>query len=202
MIDMECDDLSRYKVIAAPMLYMYRAGFEKKLREFVENGGILVGTYNTGIVNDTDLCYLGGWPGETMDLFGLWNEEIDSLPEGATNAMVCRGEGHRRYTVRDLCAIVHAKGAEVLAEYEDDFYKGTPALTVNRYGQGKAYYVPARAEADFLRDFCTKLADDAGVVRALNTALPYGVVPMMRMDETAKPWYLCRTSPAKPNRSC
>lgn len=121
-----------------------------------------------------------------MDLFGLWNEEIDSLPEGTTNAMVCRGEGHRRYTVRDLCAIVHAKGAEVLAEYEDDFYKGTPALTVNRYGQGKAYYVPARAEADFLRDFCTKLADDAGVVRALNTALPYGVVPMMRTDETGK----------------
>lgn len=186
MIDMECDDLSRYKIIAAPMLYMYRAGFEQKLRTFVENGGVLIGTYNTGIVNDTDLCYLGGWPGETMDLFGVWNEEIDSLPEGAENAMVFCGGDHRRYTVHDLCAILHAKGAEVLAEYGDDFYKGTPALTVNRYGSGQAYYVAARAGADFLRDFCTKLADEAGITRALNTALPYGVVPMMRTDETGK----------------
>ena len=187
MIDMECPDLSRYKIIAAPMLYMYRAGFEQKLREFVARGGILVGTYNTGIVNETDLCYLGGWPGETMDLFGLWNEEIDALPDGVENGMVlCCGD-HRAYKVRELCAIVHARGAKVLADYEKDFYKGTPALTVNDYGEGKAYYVAARPEAGFLADFCTRLAQEAGVERSLDdAALPFGVVPMLRTGEAGE----------------
>lgn len=187
MIDMECDDLSRYKIIAAPMLYMYRAGFEQKLRAFVENGGVLIGTYQTGIVNDTDLCYLGGWPGETMDLFGVWNEEVDGLPDGATNGMVLCDGDHRTYKVSEICAVIHAKGARVLAEYESDFYKGMPALTENAYGEGKAYYVAARPGEDFLHDFAACLVKGTGVEKSLdNAALPYGVVPMMRTGENGE----------------
>ncbi|MEG1426166.1 MAG: beta-galactosidase, partial [Oscillospiraceae bacterium] len=67
VLDMDAD-FSGYKIVVAPMLYMFRSGIEKKLRSFVENGGTLVSTYSSGIVNDTDLCYLGGWPGEMMDV--------------------------------------------------------------------------------------------------------------------------------------
>lgn len=38
IVDMD-GDISKYKLVIAPMLYMYRAGFEKKMRKFVENGG-------------------------------------------------------------------------------------------------------------------------------------------------------------------
>lgn len=50
--------LDSYKLVVAPMLYMFRSGIETKLRTFVENGGILIMTYWSGIVNETDLCYL------------------------------------------------------------------------------------------------------------------------------------------------
>lgn len=56
-------ELSGYQLVVAPMLYLYRANIAEKMKKFVELGGTLVGTYWSGIVNDTDLCYLGGMPG-------------------------------------------------------------------------------------------------------------------------------------------
>ena len=46
----------------------------------MENGGILIGTYHTGLVNENDLCYLGGWPGAGLgEVFGLWHEDTDAV---------------------------------------------------------------------------------------------------------------------------
>lgn len=61
MIDME-QELDGYKVVAAPMLYMFRAGFEEKVRKYVENGGTFILTYWSGIVDSTDLCFLEELP--------------------------------------------------------------------------------------------------------------------------------------------
>lgn len=38
-------------------------------------------------MDDTDLCKMGGLPGDMMDVFGVWNEEIDSLPDGMKMAL-------------------------------------------------------------------------------------------------------------------
>ena len=70
MIDME-QDLDGYKVVAAPMLYMFREGFEEKVRKYVENGGTFILTYWSGIVDSTDLCFLEGTPHGLMDVMGL-----------------------------------------------------------------------------------------------------------------------------------
>ena len=87
VVDEECE-LSGYKLVIAPMLYLLRAGFEQKLRDFVGQGGTLVGTYHTGLVNENDLCYLGGWPGAgLMDLFGVWHETTDALYDDEKNSI-------------------------------------------------------------------------------------------------------------------
>ena len=78
VVDQEAD-FTPYKLVVAPMLYLLRAGIAGKLASFVEKGGILVGTYWTGIVDENDLCYLGGVPGEGLDkVFGLQETEIDA----------------------------------------------------------------------------------------------------------------------------
>ena len=53
--------------------------------------------------------------------------------------------------------MLHSQGAEVLGSYETDFYKGYPAVTVNNYGKGSAYYVAFRNDDDFAKDFCEDL---------------------------------------------
>ena len=165
-------ELSGYKLVVAPMLYMYRNGFEQKMRKYVENGGTLVGTYWSGIVDDTDLCFLGGQPGSMMDVFGIWNEETDALPEDQHNSIAANG---RSYAVKDLCALIHPITAEVLGTYEKDFYAGRAAVTKNAFGDGAAYYIAARTDVDFLRDFYSEQIDTLGIARALDTELPYGV---------------------------
>lgn len=182
MIDEECC-IDEYSLVIAPMLYMLRAGFAEKLRAFVEKGGTLLSTYHSGIVDASDLVILGGWPGKMMDLFGIWNEEIDSLDNGEENYL-CTGE--ESYPVKELCAIVHPRGAKVLGIYGADFYAGTPALTMNHYGAGKAYYLAASAGADFFADFYGTLARELGLEKALEAPLPYGVVATARESAAEK----------------
>ena len=114
IINME-QSLDSYKLVVAPMLYMFRAGIEIKLRSFVENGGILIMTYWSGIVNETDLCYLGGTPHSLLDVFGLRSKEIDGLYEWEENSLIPIPENslqlHTSYKCKNLCDLVQLNGA-------------------------------------------------------------------------------------------
>ena len=177
VVDME-HELSSYKLVVAPMLYLYRANIAEKMKAFVQNGGTLVGTYLSGIVNETDLCYLGGMPGEGMsEIFGLRSEEIDALYDGQYNAMTYQG---RRYQISELCDLTVLQGADVLSSYEQDFYAGRPALTVHPYGKGRAYYQAALLEDGFYLDFYQNILRECGIRPALDAPLPFGVTAGLR----------------------
>lgn len=160
IINME-QSLDSYKLVVAPMLYMFRSGIETKLRTFVENGGILIMTYWSGIVNETDLCYLEGTPHSLLDVFGLRSKEIDGLYEWEENSLIPIPENslqlHTSYKCKNLCDLVQLNGATPLMNYGSDFYQGTPALTVNQYGKGYAYYICTDAEELFYHDFYAKI---------------------------------------------
>ena len=73
-----------------------------------------------------------------------------------------------------------------MAIYEEDFYAGLPAVTVNGYGKGKAYYVAARFGADFMADFYGWLGDELGLETAVSSPLPNGVNAQVRQTENEK----------------
>jgi beta-galactosidase len=180
ILDME-QDISGYKMVVAPMLYMYRAGFAAKLKSFADNGGVLVGTYWSGVVNESDLCFMGGRPGDGMaEVFGLYADEIDTLYDSQSNSMSYNG---KTYKLTELCDIVRAEGAEVLAAYGADFYTGKPALTRNRFGKGTAYYLAAKAELPFLRTLYAEIAGELNLRPDIAAELPRGVTICKRRDE-------------------
>jgi beta-galactosidase GanA len=74
VIDSECD-FSPFRVIVAPMLYMIKPGTAERLADFVAGGRTFVNTYWSGIVDQHDLCFLGGFPGPLRPLLGIWSEE-------------------------------------------------------------------------------------------------------------------------------
>lgn len=185
IIDMEMD-FSSYKVVVAPMLYMVKPGVGEKVEKFVENGGTFITTYWSGIVNETDLAFLGGFPGPLKKTLGIWSEEIDGLHDGQKNIVVIQ-EGTEglasTYDAIELCDLIHTEGAEVLACYGSDFYAGYPAVTVNKFGKGKAYYIASRNEQQFHQDFLKKIAEEVGVRPVLtNAELPLGVTAQLRTD--------------------
>ncbi len=86
MISVE-EDLSKYDIVIAPVLYMVKEGHADRLKEFVKNGGTFVTTFFSGIVNENDLVTLGGYPGELRELVGVWAEEIDALEHPITTRL-------------------------------------------------------------------------------------------------------------------
>ncbi|HIS61206.1 MAG TPA: beta-galactosidase [Candidatus Scybalomonas excrementigallinarum] len=154
------DDLSKYEVVIAPILYMTKGSYDEKIREYVKNGGTFITTFFSGIVDEHDLVITGGYPGHLRDILGIWVEEIDALPAGTTNAFTYEG---KEYEAKLLCDIMHLEGAKALATYEKDFYANTPVLTVNEYGKGKAYYVGTRSSEDFYQTFLKERLEEKGI---------------------------------------
>ncbi len=170
-------DLSHYKVLIAPMLYMVKPGVDEKLRRFVRNGGTLITTFFSGYVDENDLVTLGGYPGKLRDILGIWVEETDALGADMANHFTWKGQ---RHNATILCDLLHSEGAQVLATYEEDFYAGMPVLTRNDFGAGKAYYVATRSDATFYRDLMKEACDRQGVKPVLVT--PAGVEATLRSN--------------------
>jgi beta-galactosidase len=185
IIGME-DDFSKYKLLIAPMLYMVKAGVGERIEDFVTNGGTFVATYWSGIVDENDLCYLGGFPGPLRKVLGIWSEEIDSLHEQDINGIDFEDgnslELMGQYDAIELCDLIHIEKAESLAVYRQDFYQGRPALTLNMFGRGKAYYLATRVKEPFYDDLYSKLVMNTNIRRAINTPLPRGVTAQVRTD--------------------
>lgn len=175
-------DFSGYKVLVLPMLHMIKAGVEERIEQFVANGGTVLMTYLSGMVNENDLCHLGGFPcGKLKDVFGIWAEEVDTLCPDERNTVSYDGKS---YEVCDYCEIVHAQGANTLAAYEHDFYKGSGAVFENSYHAGKAYYVACRDTGALSQAICERIIAETSPARTPKADLPEGVVCTMREDET------------------
>ncbi|EPR11681.1 beta-galactosidase [Ruminiclostridium papyrosolvens] len=179
------EDFSQYKLVIAPMLYMTHPGVGQRIESFVREGGTFVTSYWSGIVNENDLCHLGGFPGPLRGVTGVWSEEIDTLHPDENNNLIMNDNSlglFGTYRVQDFCDLIHAESAQVLAVYGDDFYQGRPALTVNRFGKGNAYYMAARTGADFLDNFYNALMEKLLLTRTIKAKLPRGVTAQHRTD--------------------
>ncbi|GIP01005.1 beta-galactosidase [Paenibacillus lautus] len=178
------EDFRKYDVVIAPVMYMAKQGFAERVEAFVSQGGTFVTTFFSGIVNEHDLVTLGGYPGELRKVMGIWAEEIDAMLPGQQNQMVMRGPKGKlkgTYDCGILCDVIHAEGAEVVAEYGSDYYQGTPSLTVNSFGQGKAWYVATSPESKFLKDLMQTICNDHGIEPVLKA--PEGVEVTKRVKE-------------------
>ena len=95
-----------------------------------------------------------------------------------------------------MCGLVHAKGAKVLAEYQNDFYKGYPALTKNGFGDGEAYYIASLNEPGFLRALYGEILKERGLGCGLQVRLTEGVTVNERSrtaedgEQTGRIWFL------------
>ena len=141
-------DFSKYKVLVAPVLYMVKEGMQAALEDFVKQGGTLITTYMSGIVDQSDNVHLGGYPGPLRDLAGVWVEEIDALAPEQTNGVKLKDGPQGNSNL--VSEIIHLETAESIAEYTSNFYAGSPAVTKNQFGAGSVYYIGTQLEKELL----------------------------------------------------
>lgn len=179
-------DFSGYKLLIAPMLYLLRPGVAERICQFVRRGGTFVTSYLSGKVDECSLVFEGGMHQALQACLGIWAEEIDALYDDETNRIRMCEENelglHGEYEAHTFCDLIHVNDATAMAVYKHDFYSSQPALTVNRYGKGSAYYMAARTEQLFLDDFYQSLIRNLKIGRNIHAHLPEGVTAQRRTD--------------------
>lgn len=156
------EDISGYKVIVAPEMYVTDAAVVKKLYAFAEKGGTVILTNRSGIKNEHNNCIMEQLPTVYRKLIGAYVEEYD--PIGYDSASVKLTDG-TVYKCRQWCDVVHPETAETVAVYDSEFYKGKAAITRNGYGKGTAYYIGTVCE----KSLYNRLAKDI----LISTGIPF-----------------------------
>ena len=171
-------DLSQYGTLLVPSLYLTTAEAAENLAAYVRNGGTLVVSYFSGIVDQFDAVHPGGHPGALRDVLGLTVEEFLPLRSGDRVALDngAIGDVWAEHVVLD--------GAEAVRQYVDGPAAGGPAVTRHRYGKGVAWYISTRLTAHDLSAVLREaglppalrhayLPDQVEVVRRLGTEYEY-----------------------------
>jgi beta-galactosidase len=177
-------DLSRYKVVVAPNLYLVNGRAVENINRYVENGGNLVMSFFSGIVDEHDHVHLGGYPAPFQEMLGLMVEEIAPYAETQSNT-ICTTD-QQQFQCSLWSDIVRLKTAQELATFEGDYYAGSPAVTRNPFGKGIAFYVgtvPDASGMDWLIEEICKTA----AVKPIAQSSPAGV-ELVRRSNGSQSW--------------
>jgi beta-galactosidase len=190
------EDLTRYKLVLAPSLHLLAGGEADRLKLYVQNGGTLVGTFNTGLVDEHNMAPESGYPHDLTDLFGMEVVEFDQLPPGEENHLTFKGTfpTSHLHPAKLWCDLIEARDCQVLATYAKDFYAGKPAMTLHSYGLGKAVYIGTQSHAPFYGDLVSWLLQMCNLHAALK--VPDTVEVSLRQKDNALLFFLLNHQPS------
>lgn len=165
-------DLSKYKIVIAPLLYMVNDDSIANIEGFVSDGGTLITTFFSGIVDENDIVRAGGYPGAFKKLLGIWVEEVDALYPDMKNGIKTEkqlDENQKNYECKLICEVVHNENAAILGIFTEDYYQGFPAITENVYGNGKAIYVASEPEDSLIKLLVEKYCTEKNIEPIIKT---------------------------------
>jgi beta-galactosidase len=164
-------DLSRYRIVIAPNLYLVSDADAENITRFVAGGGTLLMSFFSGIVDENEHIRLGGYPAPFRELLGLFVEDFVPFSGGEKNRILAQDGAS--YACDLWADLVHLEGAEPIASYERGFYAGIPAVTRHAFGEGEAYYLGTRPEERYTKEILATACREAGVETPLEA--PPGV---------------------------
>jgi len=174
-------DLSPYRLVICPPLYLLEDALAARLERYVAHGGHLVASARTGVKDERNIARTEPLPGPLARVLGIEVEEYDAIGDGTNTIELWDGS---RFHVSTWCDVVREQGAHEIAEYLGDFYARRPAITSHAYGEGRAWYVGTLAEERFFRHFLRAVVAEIGL-RSVGE-LPKGVGVAARDGERGR----------------
>jgi beta-galactosidase len=172
MLDIIHSDLN-YKLLFVPGVTVMDPKTAQKIRDYIYNGGTVVMTSYSAVVDTTNQVFAGTRPGLLSDVFGIRvgsYEELENMNE--ISRISYKGQkvrvnykGKNIETESPRYDVIDPKGAEVLGNITS-LDKDYPVITSNKYGKGRAIYLglPARGEVliPLIDDLITELSIKKG----------------------------------------
>jgi beta-galactosidase len=134
------DSLSDYRMVMVPNQYLLTPEAVAVLEAYASSGGHVFVTYLSGIVDSTNRVIAGGYPGALRSLLGIRVTEFLPLLDGELQTLASGAN------VTDWSEEVHLAGAKSLDRYASGPLAGSPAITLNRFGNGTAIYLSAHVD--------------------------------------------------------
>lgn len=147
----------KYKAVYLPAYNIADEDEAEKVKNYVYNGGIVILTFRSGIRNIYNNMYPIAVPGVFAEIAGIEVEEFDALRKN--NQITGKIKG----TASLWCDIITPNSAQVISVYDKEYYKGKAAITVNKYGKGKVYYVGCDLDEQAMKQLAKMVAEEADI---------------------------------------
>ena len=158
-------DFNEYKVLLIPIMIVFKPEVQKRIKEFVKNGGKVVFSFRTAVKDYYNNLTLGELnPSFYNELIGGFVEEVESLQEGQD----VKVKGRDEFTgiegsgtvFRDM---LKTTTAESLFMYDDEFFNELSAITLNKYGDGEVYYIGTGVDDNIMNIIAKKVLSEANI---------------------------------------
>jgi len=169
------NDFSSYKILVAPSLFVVDQPLTEKLTAFVKNGGTLILSYRSGVKDENNVVTDQTLPGPLAELAGIEIHDFD--PQTNQQQEVAGPDGVGR-PARVWFDILTPTTAETVLSYTKGYYAGKVAMSGNRFGKGRVYYVGTELAAEAYLEGAKLEAQGAGI--PLGPELPEGVEMAVR----------------------
>lgn len=170
-------DLSAYRLVLAPSLYLVDDAGARNLTAFASDGGTLAVGFHGGAVDENCHVRLGGYPGAFREALGVRTDELFPLLPGEPVGLSGGGTG-TLWSER-----VRLSGADPVESYTTGPLSGVPAVTRNSTGSGVSWYVATLPDPTTLAALLDRIRREAGVEPVRST--PEGVEAVLRRGADA-----------------
>jgi beta-galactosidase len=132
-------ELSQYKLLIVPTLYVADDALLKKISDYVQNGGHVLMTFKSGFTNENSAVRWERAPGPLHQAAGFNYQEFSNLehPLALKDDPFHAGEENKVSTWAEFLQLETAKP---LAFYEHPFFGRWAAITSNQFGSGVLTY--------------------------------------------------------------
>jgi beta-galactosidase len=191
VISPDTEDYGKFDLLIIPNFMMSREQVVRRIHNYVRQGGSVVMDFRTGAKEWNNRMLPEILPGPFAELLGIEIDDYGIIEPDNRIGLAFASRDTEQSTSTSMGRantwydVIEAKKAETVLQFTNDYFAGCPAVTCNRYGAGKAYYIGTELDRSTLYTLFDQVSADIGLEPVL-PALPQGVEAVCRIRETGE----------------